>query len=147
MPDVSVRTEMDPLGYASLIGIKASDRLDLSAKVQAGFPFKAFNKLARFMDITSSDLAELVQISDRTLVRRKKEGKLKTGESGRLLRFARIFALVVDLFDGDPAAAQRWLSSNSVALKDRKPIEVCRTEVGAREVESLITRLERGVFV
>ena len=136
----------DPFGYAKMIGIKASDRLELSEKVQAGFPFKSFVILTRSMEVTNKELAELVQISDRTLNRRQKEGKLKADESGRLLRLARIFSLAVDLFEGDETATQKWLSSDNRALKGESPLEASRTEEGAREVENLIARLEHGVF-
>ncbi len=36
--------------------------------------------------------------------------------------------------------------ASAPALAGRKPIEFARTEVGAREVEDLIGRLEYGVF-
>ena len=89
----SIHAAREPFGYAKLIGIKASDRLELSEKIQAGFPFNSFVILARSMEVTNKELAELVQISTRTLNRREKEGKLKADESDRLLRFARIFTL------------------------------------------------------
>ena len=141
-----IHPERDPLVYAKMLGIKASDRLELSDRVQAGFPFKSFTILTRSMEVTNKELAELVQISNRTLHRRQKEGKLKADESGRLLRFARIFTCAVDLFEGDKPAAQNWLSSDNRALKGESPLEASRTEEGAREVENLITRLEHGVF-
>lgn len=137
---------LEPFGYAKMLGIKASDRLELSDKVQAGFPFNSFVILTRSMEITNKELAELVQISTRTLNRRQKEGKLKADESDRLLRFARIFTYAIDLFEGDKEAAQNWLSSENRALKGDSPLVASKTEEGAREVENLIVRLEHGVF-
>ena len=142
----SIPAAREPFGYAKLIGIKASDRLELSYKIQAGFPFNSFVLLARYMGVTNKELAELVQISTRTLNRRQKESKLKADESDRLLRFARIFTHAIDLFEGDKEAAQKWLSSGNQALKGDSPLEASKTEEGAREVESLIVRLEHGVF-
>jgi len=136
----------EPFAYAMLIGIKASDRLELSDKVQTGFPFNSFVILTRSLGVTNKELAELVQISPRTLNRRKKEGKFKADESDRLLRFARIFTYALGLYEGDKEAAQYWLSSGSQALKGDSPLEVCKTEEGARELENLIVRLEHGVF-
>lgn len=137
---------LEPFGYAKLIGIKASDRLELSNKVQDGFPFRSFVILTQSMEVTNKELAELVQISTRTLNRRQKEGKLKADESDRLLRFARIFTYAIDLFEGDKETAQNWLSSENKALKGDSPLEASKTEEGAREVENLILRLDRGVF-
>jgi len=80
------------------------------------------------------------------LNQRQKEGKLKGDESDRLLRFARIFTHAVDLFEGDTEAAQDWLSSEKQALRGDSPLETCKTEEGAKEVENLIVNLEQGVF-
>lgn len=132
--------------YADTIGLDATDRMDLSEQVLQGLPFKSFVRLMKTMELTNRRLAELVQISERTLVRRRKEGRLKSDESERLLRFSRLFGMALDLFDGDRAAAQEWLSSPARALKGKAPLEASKTEVGAREVEDLITRLEHGVF-
>ena len=134
------------ISYAEQIGIKATNRLELSEYVREGFPYQAFVSLSESMDLTNQQLAELVQISERTLVRRSKAGRLKAEESERLLRFSRLFTMAVELFDGEPLAAQEWLAAESRALQGKTPLEVSKTEVGAREVENLITRLEHGVF-
>ena len=146
MTSAVIHKEKEPIAYANLIGIKASDRMELSEKVQVGFPFKAFISLTKSMEVTNRQLAELVQISDRTLIRRRKDGILKSDESERLLRFARIFTLTINLFEGDSSAAKNWLSSRNRALGDESPLEASKTEEGSREVENLITRLEHGVF-
>ena len=146
MNSASIPAAREPFGYAKLIGIEASDRLELSKKIQAGFPFQSFVILARHMGVTNKELAELIQISTRTLNQRQKEGRLKGDESDRLLRFARIFTCAVDLFKGDQEAARDWLSSDIPALKGATPLEASKTEEGAREVENLIVRLEHGVF-
>ncbi len=146
MKTASILKEKEPITYAKLIGIKASDRMELSEKVQVGFPFKAFITLTKSMEVSNQHLAELVQISDRTLIRRRKDGILKSDESERLLRIARIFTLAVNLFEGDISSAQNWLSISNRALGGESPLEASKTEEGSREVENLITRLEHGVF-
>jgi len=138
--------EKEPISYAKLIGIKASDRMELSEKVQVGFPVKAFISLTKTMELSNKQLAELVQISSRTLNRRLKEGILKADESERLLRFSRIFTMAMNLFEGDSSSAQNWLRNNNRALGGESPLEASKTEEGSREVENLINRLEHGVF-
>jgi putative toxin-antitoxin system antitoxin component (TIGR02293 family) len=140
----SVAKESIP--YAKLIGIHASDRMELADRVQDGFPYKAFLSLTKTMEVSNQRLANLVQISDRTLIRRSREGVLRTDESERLLRIARIYSLAVQLFEGEPSSAQSWLSRSNRALRGESPLEVAKTEEGAREVEYLIKRLEHGVF-
>jgi len=79
-------------------------------------------------------------------VRRKSEGRLKPDESDRLVRASRLFDKAVDLFEGDAPAATQWFKTSQPALAGQAPIQFARTEVGAREVEDLIGRLEHGVF-
>jgi putative toxin-antitoxin system antitoxin component (TIGR02293 family) len=82
----------------------------------------------------------------RTLARRQSEGKLRPDESDRLFRASALFEKAIDLFEGDVTAAGRWLQAPQEALSNRTPLELASTDVGAREVENLILRLEHGVF-
>ncbi|HSK74788.1 MAG TPA: antitoxin Xre/MbcA/ParS toxin-binding domain-containing protein, partial [Pyrinomonadaceae bacterium] len=66
--------------------------------------------------------------------------------SDRLLRISRIFALSIELFEGNIEDARRWLLSSQKALGNKTPFAMSKTEIGAREVENLIGRLEHGVF-
>jgi len=52
----------------------------------------------------------------------------------------------MDLFEGDVAAVHRWLTRPNRALGYVPPLSYAKTEVGAREVEDLIMRLEHGIF-
>lgn len=60
---------------------------------------------------------------------------------GRLLRVRdharRTFA--------DEGVAAEWLSQPHPALGGERPIEMARTDAGAREVEAVLIRLEHGV--
>ena len=88
----------------------------------------------------------MVQISPRTLARRKDEGRLRPDESDRLVRVARIFGRAIDLFEGNAPAARQWLGKPNTALGGASPLEMVTSEVGAREIVGLIGRLEHGVF-
>lgn len=67
-------------------------------------------------------------------------------ESERLLRISRIVDQAIVLFEGDRGAALQRLGAYQPALNSQNPLELARTEIGAREVENLIGRLEHGVF-
>jgi putative toxin-antitoxin system antitoxin component (TIGR02293 family) len=86
-----------------------------------------------------------VGIPERTLARRRSRGKFTPEESERLLRLGTVFEQAVELFEGDNAAALRWLTAPRKALEGKTPLAYARTELGAREVEDLIGRLEHGV--
>ena len=86
----------------------------------------------------------IVDIPRRTLTRRKREGVFPD-ESDRLLRAARLFGRALEVFDGNREAAAEWLTTAPPALGG-VPIAFARTDLGTREVERLIGRLEHGVF-
>ena len=60
--------------------------------------------------------------------------------------YERVLGKALKMFEGDSRAAERWLSSPRRALGGATPLELAKTEAGAREVEALIGRLEHGVF-
>ena len=111
-----------------------------------GFSYHALATFESATGLELSTLAGLIGIPSRTLARRKAVGKLSPEESERLLRISRLFEKAVDLFEGDTSAAVNWMSTPEVVLDSETPLEYSRTEVGAREVEDLIGRLEHGVF-
>ena len=132
--------------HAERIGVKAKDPLELVERINAGLSYRSFEKLRKEMGLSAQELGELVQIAPRTLTRRKVSGRFRADESDRLLRASRIYGEALNLFEGDGGSARRWLNSPRDALNGKTPLELAVTEVGAREVESLIGRLERGVF-
>ena len=63
-----------------------------------------------------------------------------------MLRASTIFDMAVEMFEGDMRAARKWLETPQPGLGGETPLDFASTEVGAREVENLIGRLEHGVF-
>lgn len=114
--------------------------------VTKGFSFKALVKLQQATDLTSQQLADTLGIPSRTLLRRKTEGRLDRDESDKLVRLSRVFGKTLALFEGNQAQAKHWLSAPQLALGGASPLKMASTEVGAREVEALIGRMEHGVF-
>lgn len=135
-----------PHWYAALLGLEQFEFEQLQARVAKGFSYRTLERLQKNLDLPLSELAELVLISPRTLARRKQEGKLLPEESDRLLRISRVFAKALELFEGDAPAAGAWLEQKQPALGGAVPLTLARTELGSREVELLIERLEQGVF-
>lgn len=135
-----------PHAYAVLLGLKTFDAAALLKIVWKGLPYRA---LERFQENTAMSIEVILSVIDlprRTLTRRKREGRLQPAESDRLLRASRLFGQALELFDGDRDAAAGWLTTRQTGLGGAMPLDLARTELGAREVERLLTRLEHGVF-
>jgi putative toxin-antitoxin system antitoxin component (TIGR02293 family) len=127
------------------LGLQLGETTHVIKTLKKGLPISAFEKLCRIMDVPDATLAQLVNVSPRTLVRRKKEGRLQPDESERVWRIGNLFDAGVRVL-GDEGMARRWFKTPNSALEDKAPIEYADTEPGAREIEDLLGRLEHGVF-
>jgi putative toxin-antitoxin system antitoxin component (TIGR02293 family) len=132
--------------YMLLMGLDPVDTSRLVERIEAGLSYAELERLRRNVGLSREQMAELARIKPRTLDRRKTEGRLHPDESDRLLRVSRIFGRAIVLFENDLEDAREWLASSKRALGGAVPLEMAKTEIGAREVEDLIGRLEHGIF-
>jgi len=135
-----------PHAYVVLLGMNTFDSREILRAVHKGLPYRAFDRFCRNTGLSFDAVIALIDIPRRTMTRRKADGRFLPGESDRLLRASRLFAQALELFEGDRAAAVGWLMAAQSALGHATPLDLARTDVGSREVERLITRLEHGVF-
>lgn len=115
------------------------------ARIQDGLSFRSVQNLQRALDVPLGTIALALGISRATLHRRKEEGKIGPEESQRLARYERLLEKAIDVF-GDPINARQWLTHRQPGLGNVIPIEFAATELGAREVENLLGRIEYGVY-
>ncbi len=114
--------------------------------VHAGLPFAELQDLQACLAIPSERLAPILGISKATFHRRKgSAAKLPPQVSDRVLRYARLLGQARKVFNG-PDAAKLWLNAPQVGLGGAVPMDYARTELGAREVENLLGRIEYGVY-
>jgi len=127
------------------ISLRETSPQYMVGRVQAGLPFGDLEALSKAFDLSLERLSSLLGIARATLHRRKKEGHLQSQESDRVARYERLLAQASDVFDS-PEKALGWLRTPQRALGGAVPLEYARTEVGAREVEKLLGRIEYGVY-
>lgn len=132
--------------YVLLMGLDPVDTARLVERVEAGLSYAELERLRGNVGLSREEMAELARIKPRTLDRRRREGRLHPDESDRLLRVSRIFGRAMVLFENDLEDAREWLASSQRALGGAVPLEMAKIEIGAREVEDLIGRLEHGIF-
>ena len=132
--------------YAILLGLPNLDWPQLLRAVEHGLGYEAFERLRESAGLPADDVSRWLQLASRTLARRKQQGRFGPEESDRLLRAARLLGRAIELFEGDVEAAREWLVTTQPALGNETPLEIARTDVGSREVENLIGRIEHGVF-
>jgi putative toxin-antitoxin system antitoxin component (TIGR02293 family) len=113
--------------------------------IRKGFPVRELDELRSCLDMPMERLALKLGISKATLHRRKAQGRLGPEESDRVLRFARLMGKAVEVMEGEQPA-RTWLTSPQIGLGGAVPLDYAETEVGAREVEDLLGRIEYGVY-
>lgn len=146
MADTKTSTVRDNSTFYSTSAVPLTLALpDLIGLLKRGLPFTSFEKLRRALGVTARELSDVLQIASRTLARRREEGKMRTDESERLYRLARLYDLASTITD-TPEQARIWFTTPKRALGGATPLVFADTEPGAREVEHLIGRLEHGVF-
>ena len=141
-----------PPVVASFLPDLAADRLNevsptlpLVDRLRAGLPMAEFASLRVLLEIPEEALGRLVGMSPATLHRRKQSGRLETSESERVVRFARLFGLAMEVIESE-AGAREWLKAPNPATAGEAPLSYADTEFGAREVEYVLGRLDHGVF-
>ena len=144
--DMIAEKRHNRMSAAELLGVRAKNNLGLAKRVESGLAFDSMERLTRLTGLPLETIRAAIRIPPRTLSRRRNDNKLTPEESDRLVSVSRLIALAIALFEGRVENATRWLSAPNRALGMRSPIEVASTEVGSREVEDLIGRLEHGVF-
>ncbi len=120
-----------------------SSGLGLANAIRGGLPASAVDNIVRSGKLTYREVDKVV-LPRKTLAHRKSIGTLTADQSDRLVRVARIIALAEDTF-ANPDKAATWLRRASAALEGETPLELLDTEEGAREVETLLTRIGHGI--
>ncbi len=131
--------------HGKSIGVKSKSVAGLIASIKNGLPVQSLRILSTNLGVPEKCIALTVNIPQRTLTQRKKEGRFKPDESERVFRLARLYERALGVFD-DASATKKWFNSRIKGLGNKTPLEYADTEVGAREVEDMLGRIEDGVF-
>lgn len=97
------------------------------------------------IDLPQNQLSAILGIKSRTITRRKEVQQLSVEESDRLFRFARIIALATRVL-GDKTKARTWLKRPNRGLGTEAPLNLLDTDIGAHQVEDMLTRIEYGIY-
>jgi len=133
----------EELGGKHTLGRTLATEHDMREAIRQGFPPAVVEELMRASGLTLKELATALDLSPRSLQRRRRTGRLARYESDRLYRLARIMALAGE-FLGDHERAVRWLKHPNRALGGIAPVAALDTELGARQIENILGRIAYG---
>jgi putative toxin-antitoxin system antitoxin component (TIGR02293 family) len=130
--------------FLSRLGLSPAPT-DLISAGNSGLDVSIFGRLARSLGVSEASLADITGVSQSSLTRRKRSGRMTPEESERILRIAGLVDLAAGIF-GDIEVAVAWLKETNLSLGDVSPLEFARSEIGGREVRDLLGRIEYGVY-
>lgn len=134
------------LGGTKILRRKVASDADLRDMTREGLPVETLPVLAEELALERKALVRIVGISDRTLSRRlAKRERLTAEESDRTVRLARIYARTLDTF-GSGQKASSWLQHPNRALGGQRPLDLLDTDGGVREVETILGRIDYGLY-
>jgi putative toxin-antitoxin system antitoxin component (TIGR02293 family) len=134
---------VEELGGEPIFGRSLQNQTDLQAAIRDGFPKIVVDEVMQGTGLTLKELAASLDLSPRSLQRRRRQGRLARFESDRLYRLARIVALAKHYL-GKNDVATRWLKRPNRALGGNAPLDYIDTELGARAVENVLGRIAYG---
>jgi putative toxin-antitoxin system antitoxin component (TIGR02293 family) len=130
------------LGGRQALGVEVASESDLARLVHQGLHSSVLGHIER-AGFSKLEIEYFI-IPARTLRHRKaKREPLTLDESDRVVRLTRIQAMAEDVF-GDAANANRWLREPLGVLDGKSPLEVTRSEAGARLIEQILAKIDWG---
>ena len=134
------------LGGRAVVGREPTTPGEWARRIEEGMPFASAVALRNSLELTNAELAAVLGISLRTLARLDPaKSRLDLVSGDRLVRAARLFAIATDVLE-DAESAARWLKSPQRGLGGAVPLRRAATDVGAREVETVLGRMEHGIY-
>ena len=114
--------------------------------IRHGMPARALDILAARLKIPVGEMQVIAGIPSATAARKRGGNEtLRPMLSDRLFRIASVYTLAKQVLEDDDKASL-WLQEPNRALRGERPLDMLDTEIGTREVELVLNRLEHGVY-
>jgi len=133
------------LGGAKVVGSPIRSEMDRYRLGKTGLPKKALLSLAARIDLSLKVIAGLVNITERTIQRKKDLDHLSKPVSEQLLQLAEAFSRGEEVF-GSLDRMKQWLTAPNKALDDTPPFDFLSSRFGIQMVLDELGRIEHGVI-
>src|SRR5260370_7390130 len=132
-----LRAVVHELGGEEPLGRCLSSDRELRDAIREGFPPAVVEELMRASGLTLKELAAALDLSPRSLQRRRRRGRLARYESDRLYRLARIVAFANEYL-GDHVRAMAWLKHPNRALGGIAPVPAIHTDLAPPQLQNFL---------
>ncbi len=126
--------------------ILTRDHIEIAERSQHGIQYKTLKFVLENRDLETEEWAEILNISTRTLQRKRREKKgLESPATQRLFSIEEAIQLGIEVF-GSEDKCIKWLRSENLSFGNKQPLDFLRTEKGTQMVIDELTRIEHGVL-
>ncbi|HEX5155525.1 MAG TPA: antitoxin Xre/MbcA/ParS toxin-binding domain-containing protein [Parafilimonas sp.] len=133
------------LGGRYFMQNKPVSTFDFVAAGTRGIRKRSVAALAHILDIPMRTMAHMLNLSEKTLGRKKPDDLLDKLPSSLSIEIAQTVARGIELFE-DRDKFNRWLQKENRALRGQKPFDLLNTPTGIKLVNQVLGRIEEGVY-
>lgn len=131
------------------ITFKSLDNKDVFMLIKStreGVDYDTFDNLLGRFPLNNSDWSRILNVSERTMQRYKREKKrFDSIHSERLLLIMLLFKKGVDVFESTDNFI-KWLNSENISLGGVKPMNMLDNTFGVNLIKDELIRIEHGVL-
>ena len=133
------------LGGSAFLVKEPSSALEYVSAGREGIRKASVEHLSRQMSIPMKDMADLLNISYKTLSRKRSDDRLDPLTSSMSIEIAGAVARGLMVFE-DIDRLRRWLRKENRALGGSRPLDFLSTPTGIRTVCRLLHRIQEGIL-
>ncbi len=133
------------LGGADKLRKDIRSEWDMDQLIREGIPYPALQHFQEKFAPMGFELEAFMGLESRINGNVADSFRLPSIASDRLYRLARLFIIATKVLEDEKSGAE-WLKRPQWGLGGRLPVEVVFTEIGAKEVENLLGRIDHSVL-
>lgn len=135
----------DILGGEKILGRKIENKMDLVELARKGVVKDVVSNLAKYLSLSSKQIADLLPVTERTLLRYAGGQALNPTVSEQVLRIAEVTARGIEVFE-DKAKFILWLNTPNKVFAGKTPYALLDSGYGVELVLDELGRIEFGVY-
>jgi len=144
-PNMELQGMIEVLGGERSFHKSLRNRIDLIELGKIGLTKAALLHLVDYLDITLSQMANLLPITERTIQRYSDDRHFSPSVSEHILKIAECTAVGIKVFE-DKGKFLAWLHHPNRALGQQTPMSLLSSRFGSEMVLDALGRIEYGVF-
>lgn len=134
------------LGGQEVLGAKINTEFDLIALSNQGLKRRSLDALITFLGMPRKAFVEgILDMSIKTIERKKEEDLLDRHASSHLIEIAKVVEHAVEVFE-DEDKVRDWLAKPNRSLNGMRPLELFAMPTGIALVNTVLGRIEEGVY-